>query len=77
MHKYLYEANSVDINSSFKAIDDAFRALYIAKGFHNALNGVELLGEGNTVAEDIERIEAKLNYIKEEKRRKNGMGWKK
>ena len=76
MHKYLCEANSVSADSSFKTIDEAFRSLYIAKGFYHTLHGMELLSEGNTVAEDIDRVEVKLNFIKEEKRRKHGLGWK-
>lgn len=76
MHKYLYEANSADINSSFKQIEESFHSLYIAKGFYQSLVNLGLLDNGDTVVENIERIEAKLLYVKEEKRRNLGMGFK-
>jgi len=76
MHKYLYEASLVDVNSSFGSIDSAFRSLHIARGFYHSLNGLGLLSEGNKVTEDMERIEAKLKFVKEEKRKTFGSGWK-
>jgi len=69
MRKYLYSANAVSTNSTVKEIQEASSSLGIAKGLYYALNSLKLLSDGNTVREDIDRIDSKLSYLIEEKKK--------
>ena len=73
MHRYLADANLVDERSTRKALNDAYRALHIARGFYEVLNGLGLLNEHNMVGEDIERIEQKIQEIMAERNRKEAI----
>ncbi len=75
MQDHLRDANIVSINSTYKALSDATRALHIATGFYRVLDGLGLLEEKQMVKEDIERIEQKIVGILEEKRRTH-VPWK-
>jgi hypothetical protein len=76
MHTYLGDANSADAYSSYKALQDATKALNICKGMHRVLSNLGLTEEKEIVGEDIKRIEAKIQSIYEEKKEKYGFGWK-
>lgn len=76
MYAYLNEANRVNARTTFKALQDATRALNICKGMYEVLNNLGLTEEKNLVGEDIARIEAKIQNIYEEKRRKQLPQWK-
>jgi hypothetical protein len=76
MHRLLAEANSTDERSTYRALNDAYRALNIARGFYEALNGLGLLEIQNLVGEDIERIEKKINDILDSKRRRDTLKWR-
>lgn len=76
MQDFLRDANGVNVNSTYKALSDANRALHIATGFYKVLDGLGLLEEKQMVKEDIERIEQKIIDILEEKRRYDFPRWK-
>lgn len=69
MSRLIQDANSVGPSSTYKDLNDAYRALNIARGFYEALSGLGILDLQSMVGEDIERIEQKILELKEEKYR--------
>ena len=72
----LRSANDVHKNNSYVKINKAKEALYEAKGMYRILNSLKLLAESSLIGEDIDRIEAKIQIIYEEKRRNDFPKWK-
>lgn len=70
MRKYLYMANSIHEGVSKRNLEEAYRTLSIAKGVYYTLHNLGLAEEDNLSAEDIDRIENKINYILEGKHKK-------
>jgi hypothetical protein len=74
--KYLYEANDIRSDAPVKKLEEAYRILSVAKGIYDTLHKLDLLPgrkeslQGNELKEDISRIENKINYLMEERRRR-------
>ncbi len=69
-------ANDVAPHSTYVKVNKTKEALYEAKGMYRVLNSLELIREQSIIGEDIDRIEAKIQGIYEEKRRKEYPKWR-
>lgn len=76
MYEQLNNANRVSQDSTYADLRDALMALNICRGMYKVLDGLGLTEEKNFVAEDIKRVEAKIDSILEEKRRKDRPKWR-
>ena len=70
MLKYLNTANNIHRENSVYRLEEAYRTLSIAKGVYYTLFNLGLLEEDKHSAEDIDRVENKINYFLEEKLRR-------
>lgn len=69
LHDYLAKANAVSESNAFTEINGARNMLFMAKGIFSVLLDLKLLPNCHALGEDIQRIEAKHEYILEQKRR--------
>jgi len=76
MHKYISEANEVNNNSSYESLNFAKLTLANGRGIYICLKGLGLLSEDEITGENIDRVQKKIDYILEEKRRKDLPKWK-
>lgn len=72
------EANRVDERNTFNDLEVARSVLHEARGIYKAMVKLDLLTDKQTAifGEDLERIAEKLDYLRKEKRRNNGMVWR-
>ena len=67
LNTYLQVATNIGVDDTFARINMASKYLYMAKGLHQALFKLKVLSNWREVKEDIERIEAKIEFIRAEK----------
>jgi hypothetical protein len=65
------QANLINVDSTYKVLNDAANTLNKAVGIYITLDEFELLEpkDSERIKEDIERIENKIFYLKEEKKK--------
>jgi conjugal transfer/entry exclusion protein len=71
LYIYMNTAKAITTDSSFVSIRKAESALNKAKGMFETLNALDLLDSFSVVQEDIDRTEAKIRDILDQKRMKD------
>lgn len=71
LYNLLHEAKDVRIENTFTRVREAENALNRAYELFDSLQAMELLDGLGATREDLDRIRSKIDYILEEKRRKD------
>lgn len=67
LNAYLQVATNIGVDDTYARITMASKYLHMAKGLHQALFKFKVLSNWRETGEDINRIEAKIDFIRAEK----------